>query len=201
MILSAAAALLGDQARVFTDVYKQYAFRDDQTLSEYLEFILHEPVAWFEGLPGTMKSKASIARPKTAVCKLVKCAEVIAALGAEVCEHVHSVLWATFKAESERIAAKRSGHEIAETGAETPGIEHYLAQDLQETHEEPLLEVNELHIDASDAASFHSVKGKRTMSYEHKYKVVDNALRLMVRNDLGGSGACINALLDALRDA
>jgi hypothetical protein len=39
------------------------------------------------------------------------------------------------------------------------------------------------------------------MSYEHKYKVVDNALRLMVRNDLGGSGACINALLDALRDA
>jgi hypothetical protein len=198
MILSAAAALLGDQARVFTDVYKQYAFRDDQTLSEYLEFILHEPVAWFEGLPGTMKSKASIARPKTAVCKLVKCAEVIAALGAEVCEHVHSVLWATFKAESERIAAKRSGHE---TGVETPGIEHYLAQDAQEIQEEPLLEVNELHIDASDAASFHSVKGKRTMSYEHKYKVVDNALRLMVRNDLGGSGACINALLDALRDA
>ena len=202
MILSAAAALLGDQARVFTDVYKQYAFRDDQPVSEYLEFILHEPVAWFEGLPGTMKSKASIARPKTAVCKLVKCAEVIAALGAEVCEHVHSVLWATFKAESERIAAKRSGHEPAlSTGSETPGIEHYLTQDLQETHEEPLLEVNELHMDASDAASFHSVKGKRTMSYEHKYKVVDNALRLMVRNDLGGSGACINALLDALRDA
>jgi hypothetical protein len=198
MILSAAAALLGDQARVFTDVYKQYAFRDDQLLSEYLEFILHEPVAWFEGLPGTMKSKASIARPKTAVCKLVKCAEVIAALGAEVCEHVHSVLWATFKAEAERIAAKRSGHE---TGVETPGIEHYLAQDAQEIQEEPLLEVNELHIDASDAASFHSVKGKRAMSYEHKYKVVDNALRLMVRNDLGGSGACINALLDALRDA
>jgi hypothetical protein len=198
MILSAAAALLGDQARVFTDVYKQYAFRDEQPVSEYLEFVLHEPVAWFEGLPGTMKSKASIARPKTAVCKLVKCAEVIAALGAEVCEQVHSVLWATFKAEAERIAAKRSGHEIAETGTVTPSIEHYLTQDVQD---EPLLEVNEIHMDASDAASFHSVKGKRTMSVEDKYKVVDNALRLMVRNDLSGSGACINALLDALRDA
>jgi len=198
MILSAAAALLGDQARVFTDVYKQYAFRDDQPLSEYLEFILHEPVAWFEGLPGTMKSKASIARPKTAVCKLMKCAEVIAVLGADVCEHVHSLLWSTFKAEAERIAAKRSGHDIADTGTVTPSIEHYLTQDVQD---EPLLEVNEIHMDASDAASFHSVKGKRTMSVEEKYKVVDNALRLMVRNDLSGSGACINALLDALRDA
>ena len=199
MILSAAAALLGDQARVFTDVYKQYAFRDDQPVSEYLEFILHEPVAWFEGLPGTMKSKASIARPKTAVCKLMKCAEVIAVLGAEVCEKVHSVLWATFKAEAERIAAKRSGHElVSDKGAETPSIEHYLTQ---ETHEEPLLEVNEIHMDVSDAASFHSVKGKRAMSYEHKYKVLDNALRLMVRNDLSGSGACINALLDVIRDA
>ena len=193
MNLSTAATLLNEQSRVFTDVYKQYAFRDNQLLSEYIEFILHEPVAWFEGLPGTMKSKVSIARPKTAVCKLMKCAEVISELGADVCEHVHSVLWATFKAEAERISAKRSGHE--ETGTITPSIEHLFAQ------EEPLLEVNEVQLDVSDAASFHSVKGKRAMSYEQKYKMVDNALRLMVRNDLGGSGACINALLDAIRDA
>lgn len=208
MILSEAAALLGDQARVFTDVYKQYAFREDQTLTEYLEFILHEPVAWFEGLPGTMKSKASIARPKTAVCKLVKCAEVIAVLGAEVCEQVHSVLWGTFKAEAERIAAKRSGqkeqkgqkeyqdNDNADTCTESPSIAQLLSHE-----DEPLLEVNELILDGGDAASFHSVKGRRGMSYEEKYKVVDNALRLMVRNDLSGSGACINALLDALRNA
>jgi len=191
MNLSTATALLGDQSRVFTDVYKQYAFRDDQSLSDYLGFILHEPVAWFEGLPGTMKSKASIARPKTAICKLVKSAEVIAVLGAEVCDQVHSVLWATFKAEAERIAKKRSG---ADHQDDTPSIEQLLHD------EEPMLEVNELMMDATEVASVHSVKRSRAgMSYEQKYKVVDNALRLMTRNE--ESGACITALLDAIRDA
>jgi len=196
MNLSTAAGLLGDQSRVFTDVYKQYAFRDDQSLNEYLGFILHEPVAWFEGLPGTMKSKASIARPKTAICKLVKCTEVIAELGAETCDQVHAVLWSTFKAEADRIATKRNGTQVRQ-GDETPISEQLLAHG-----DEPLLEVNELVMDVTDAASFHSVRGKRAaMSFEHKYKVIDNALRMMIRNDIGGNGACIAALLDAIRDA
>jgi len=79
--LSTAAAFLGDQARIFIDVYKLYGFRDDQTLSEYVEFFLHEPVAWFEGLPGNLKSKAAFARPKTAFSKLIKHADVLEALG------------------------------------------------------------------------------------------------------------------------
>ena len=107
--LSTAAAFLGDQARIFIDVYKLYGFRDDQTLSEYVEFFLHEPVAWFEGLPGNLKSKAAFARPKTAFSKLIKHADVLAALGEDVCDNVHEVLWGTYKKEAERIVAKRGG--------------------------------------------------------------------------------------------
>jgi hypothetical protein len=117
-------------------------------------------------------------------------------LGAETCEQVHAVLWSTFKTEADRIATKRNGTQVRQ-GDETPVSEQLLAHG-----DEPLLEVNELVMDVTDAASFHSVRGKRAaMSFEHKYKVIDNALRMMIRNDLSGSGACIAALLDAIRDA
>jgi len=59
--LDSAAQLLDDQAKIFSYVYNLCGFRGEQSLSEYVEFFLHEPVAWFEGLPGTLKSKASFA--------------------------------------------------------------------------------------------------------------------------------------------
>jgi len=131
--LGSVSALLDDQARSFSDVYKLYGFREDQAFSEYVDFFLHEPVAWFEGLPASLKSKASFTKPKTAFSKALKHGDVIAALGADECQHAVNVLWDTYKKEADRIVASRSG-----TGA---GVEEAAA--AAAIAAEPILEVTE----------------------------------------------------------
>lgn len=200
--LSTVAALLGDQSRSFSDVYKLYGFGDEQAFSEYVEFFLHEPVAWFEGLPSSLKSKASFAKPKTAFSKALKHGDVIAALGAEECEAAVAVLWATYKKESDRIVAARGGEKI----------------------EAVLAETNEVH-DASVAAAPAAAAGKpqrlsrkqkatvpvvpavapvakneSTLSYETKYRLVDKALRAFLLSAGGPQSDATLVFLDALRD-
>jgi len=217
--LETVSGLLGDQARAFSDVYKLYGFNDNQAFSEYLDFFLHEPVAWFEGLPSSLKSKASFAKPKTALSKALKHDNVIAAIGAEACEHAISVLWSTYKKEADRIVASRGGDKIVATVATD-------ATDATEEESEPLLHVNEIVEEPRHKATMRSRKQKTkeavpaatensiasavpegtAMSFEVKYRVVDRAFRALceargTHDAREGANEAILVLLDALREA
>jgi len=204
--LSTVTALLGDQSRSFSDVYKLYGFGDEQAFSEYVEFFLHEPVAWFEGLPSSLKSKASFAKPKTAFSKALKHGDVIAALGAEECESAVAVLWATYKKESDRIVAARGGEKsnailetnevhdattatvVAATATVAPAKPQRLSRKQKATV-----------VPATAATAAATEPKESTLSYEAKYRLVDKALRACL--SLGGpSSEATLVFLDALRD-
>jgi hypothetical protein len=202
LALGSAAELLGDQSRIFTEVYKLYGFEENQALSEYVDFFLHEPVAWFEGLPGSLKSKASFAKPKTAFSKLIKQPEVISSLGEESCSHIHEVLWDTYKKEAGRIVAARSGDSLVHVDEPHEAIEAIEAINAIEAIEA---------IETKEPAARRSRKQKatvvntmdtgiQTMTYETKYRVVDRALRAML-SDVTASNEAMLVFLDALKEA
>jgi len=85
MLLKNAAALLGANERYFTVVYEGFKFKDESTLRDYIDFILHEPVEWIKGFPLKLRTRASFAKPKAAVIKLLKAAAVLEALGVTYC--------------------------------------------------------------------------------------------------------------------
>ena len=72
MNLDDACKLLGAQGRVFAEIYKLYGFKDDRSLKDYLDFVIHEPVEWLKGFPSKWDTRASFGRPKTALIKLLK---------------------------------------------------------------------------------------------------------------------------------
>ncbi len=220
--LGSVAALLDDQARSFSDVYKLYGFREDQAFSEYVDFFLHEPVAWFEGLPASLKSKASFTKPKTAFSKALKHGDVIAALGAEACENAVHVLWDTYKKEADRIVASRNG-----TGAGEEDAAAAAAIAAAAIAAEPILEVTEEEpakrrsrkqkAKAADATApaataataatnatavpaAATVANPSTMSYETKYRVIDRAFRALLSDGFPASEATL-VFLDALQEA
>lgn len=98
---------ISDNCRYFAEVYKCFNFTDTDLLADYIDFIVHEPVHWMEGFPAKLQSKMSFSKPKTAVIKLLKKKEVHDALGVEVAEAAHDVIWRTYKKESEAMIAKR----------------------------------------------------------------------------------------------
>jgi hypothetical protein len=100
-----------DNHRYFSEVYKLFQFRDDQTLKEYLDFIDHEPVAWLEGFPAKLTTKQTFSKPKTALIKLLKKDEVSTALGLSYVNKVYDVVWNTFKKEHQRILDKRQSNQ------------------------------------------------------------------------------------------
>jgi hypothetical protein len=219
--LDSAAQLLDDQAKIFSDVYKLYGFRGEQSLSEYVEFFLHEPVAWFEGLPGTLKSKASFAKPKTAFSKLMKKADVIAALGEDVCHQTHEVLWDTYKKEADRIVAARSRgdelvlevHEILEeepappatTNEATTATTANTATTIKATKarrsrkQEPVVHNTVATVAATVAAAVAANAVASSMTYESKYRVIDRAFRAFLNDGTPGSEGML-VFLDALKD-
>lgn len=149
MQLAEAAALLGDITRDFSDVYKHYQFRDNQLLKEYLEFISHEPVAWFTSLPAKYSAK-SVTKPKTALFKLLKHQQVIAQIGAAYAKNIHTIVLAAYK--------KRGQPENT--------IENMIAADSSQndnatviTDSGPMLIMEESLME--DAESVHSVKRSR----------------------------------------
>jgi hypothetical protein len=72
---------ISDNCRYFSEVFKAFDFKDDDLLSDYIDFIVHEPVHWMEGFPVKLTTKTSFSKPKTAVIKLLKKGEVQTALG------------------------------------------------------------------------------------------------------------------------
>jgi hypothetical protein len=203
--LGKAAELLGDQARNFSEVYKLYGFGDTQPLSDYADFFLHEPVAWFEGLPGSLKSKASFAKPKTAFSKLVKHSDVIAALGEEACAHLHAVLWDTYKHEADRIVTQRSSSDavkadsveiVAEavTDVVTDVVTEVEAPTTRRSRKQKVAVQNTV-----DPGPPQGPTKAPPTTFETKYRVIDRAFRAMASDGSAVSEALL-VFLDALKD-
>jgi hypothetical protein len=200
MLLSDSVALLGDQGKHFSDVYKLYEYRDDQLLKDYLDFVIHEPVEWMRGFPAKLVTKGAFSKPKAALIKLLKQETVIDALGEEYVKRVHDVVWAAFKKHAEDILAKRRPNSAVSVldqldgGASVQSALH---------HEE----------DIDDIASVHSVRLPReprqsrlvpsTSNWEQRYRVLELAYReMLVDLSIHHPGAARSALtlLDALSD-
>lgn len=163
MNLGTASALLGQQSRDFSEVYKLYDFKDDASLVSYLDFIVHEPVAWLEGFPSRFITKAAFNKPKAAVIKLLKQPEVLEALGQEYVVKIHDIVWSSFKKHADQIVSKRSGG--GGTGAEDAS---------------PQLEVESVSDTISVASSVKSVKKNK---WEHKYRILASAYRALANGD------------------
>lgn len=167
MNLATATALAGSQARYVSEVYKVFQYKDDQTLRDYLDFVIHEPVEWLKGFPAKLTTKGAFSRPKTALLKLLKHADVQAELGAEYTKRVHDIVWAAFKKNADALVAKRS--EGAPATAAAAAID---------AEEDSVQEENEIQFDAvadaaEDAESVHSVRLPRAQASSTPAPIVD----------------------------
>jgi len=162
------------QGRYFTEPYKLFGFSEDTQLKDYLDFVIHEPVEWFKGLPGKLITRGSFAKPKTALINLLKTDEVKTVLDEEYIKKVHDIVWKTFKAHSDAIVEKRiaSKHNTESTNV----VEHVDSEDIPENV-----------IEDAEVESVHSVRLTRTINtsqpvsdWEHRYRVLEAAYRELV---------------------
>jgi hypothetical protein len=116
MLLKNAGALLGSNERYFTVVYMALKYKGEDLLRTYIDFIVREPVEWIRNFPLKLRTRASFAKPKAAIIKLLKTGNVLEALGAEYCSNAHDIVWDTFKKHSEDILNAR----IATGGGAAP---------------------------------------------------------------------------------
>lgn len=166
MNLGEACILLGAQGRVFAEIYKLYGFKDDRSLKDYLDFVIHEPVEWLKGFPSKWDTRASFGRPKTALIKLLKEESVYRALGPDYISHVHDIVWSTFKKHADSILAKRGAAPVT-TAADQEEMEDLPpTPTIAAAAQKPMLQNTILaQLEASsvieDAESVHSVRGPR----------------------------------------
>jgi len=107
MLLKNAGALLGSNERYFTVVYEAFKYKGEDLLRTYIDFIVREPVEWIRGFPLKLRTRASFAKPKAAIIKLLKTGNVLEALGAEYCSSAHDVVWDMFKKHGDDILNAR----------------------------------------------------------------------------------------------
>jgi hypothetical protein len=165
MKLSDATLLLGEQSRYFSEAYKQFSFKDDQELKDYLDFIMHEPVEWLKGLPGKLKTKNTLSRPKTALVKLLKLPSVKQDLTEVYVDQVYSTIWQAFKKNIDKILETRNKTHSA-------NIVEQLAEPLQE--EDVVAE--ELSTDNVEGAC------RKCVEWEQKYNVCNTAMHAMLQD-------------------
>jgi len=120
MLLKNAGALLGSNERYFTVVYEAFKYKGEDLLRTYIDFIVREPVEWIRGFPLKLRTHASFAKPKAAIIKLLKSANVLEALGAEYCSNAHDVVWDMFKKHGEDILKARQATGGAEANELIP---------------------------------------------------------------------------------
>lgn len=122
LTLSAASALLSstDNGRAFTEVYKVFDYKDDASLRDYLDFVVHEPAEWMRGFPAKWKSESQFARVRAAFHKLLKRKEVEEVLGATYISEIHDTVWNAFKDHMDNIVAERTGKSVAKKSAPLP---------------------------------------------------------------------------------
>jgi hypothetical protein len=120
MLLKNAGALLGSNERYFTVVYETFKYKGEDLLRTYIDFIVREPVEWIRGFPLKLRTHASFAKPKAAIIKLLKTANVLEDLGAEYCSNAHDVVWDMFKKHGEDILKARQATGGAEANELIP---------------------------------------------------------------------------------
>jgi hypothetical protein len=123
MLLKDASPLLGANERYFTVVYEAFKYKGEDLLRTYIDFIVREPVEWIRGFPLKLRTRASFAKPKAALIKLLKTPAVLEALGADYCSAAHDVVWDTFKKHGDTILDARiavDGPEVPETNELIP---------------------------------------------------------------------------------
>lgn len=208
MNLSAASVLAGSQSRYVSEVYKIFQYKDDQTLRDYLDFVIHEPVEWLKGFPAKLVTKGAFSRPKTALLKLLKHADVQAELGDEYTSHVHDIVWTAFKQNADAIVAKRST--LAGNAGAGTHTGNAVKEDAKTEHEDEssVQEENEIRFEvAEDAESVHSVRLPRVaaaptvLPVDPRYKVLEAAyLDLLSEFEASNPGltASLRRLLSAL---
>lgn len=198
MNLSHATELLETHGRYFSEPYKLFNFTEETTLKDYLDFVVHEPVEWFRGLPGKLVTRGSFAKPKAALIKLLKHPEVLAELDTEYVQKVYDTVWTTFKTHADAIVEKRIAlHKTS--GSAAPSVLEQIAED----------HVHNTFIADDDIESVHSVKLSSTAcvkeapvsDWERRYRVLEAAYRdLLGSQCLTHPGLVMSAthLLDAL---
>ena len=188
------------QGRYFTEPYKLFGFTEETQLKDYLDFVIHEPVEWFKGLPGKLITRGSFAKPKTALINLLKEDEVKAVLDTEYIKKVHDIVWKTFKSHSDAIVEKRIASKNAAGSEATTLVNNNDAEDIPENV-----------IEMADVESVHSVRLTRNVhcadsampvsDWERRYRILEAAYRELIV-EIGvyrpGLSASITHLLNGL---
>lgn len=93
-------------------------FDRNAPFKEYLDMIETETEQWIMKFPLSLKSITSLVKPKTALLNLLRCKDVVDALGADYCLRVGNKIastWRTIsKQEVERRSATRTGTVVVE---------------------------------------------------------------------------------------
>lgn len=202
MNLSHATELLENHGRYFSEPYKLFNFTDEALLKDYLDFVVHEPLEWFRGLPGKLVTRGSFAKPKAALIKLLKHAEVMAEQDAEYIQKVHDAVWNTFKMHGDAIVEKRIASHKAGVGSGGVSVAPSVLEQIAEEDGE----VQNTFVGGDDVESVHSVKLERVVvvpvdDWERRYRVLEAAYRELLASQFithPGLAASAARLLDAL---
>jgi len=176
MLLKNAAALLGANERYFTVVYEGFKFKNESTLRDYIDFILHEPVEWIKGFPLKLRTRASFAKPKAAVIKLLKAAAVLEALGVEYCSKAHDVVWDTFKKHGDDILDARVKAGI--TGGDN--VTNEIVEEVPSAADNNLEEVSDISGDELPIPT--PVQQQGMNPWERKYRILQSVILSMLHD-------------------
>ena len=198
MNLSHATELLENHGRYFSEPYKLFNFTDEAFLKDYLDFVVHEPLEWFRGLPGKLVTRGSFAKPKAALIKLLKHSEVVAELEAAYIQKVHDAVWNTFKNHADANVEKRIAAHKAGGGSAGDSVAPSVLEQIAEEGG-----VHNTFVGGDDVESVHSVKLERVVmgDWERRYRVLEAAYRELLASQFithPGLAASATRLLDAL---
>jgi hypothetical protein len=190
MRLGESEGLLGESARYFVCLYEHFGFNDQQSLKDYLDFIVHEPVEFLKAFPEQLKTKSSFAKPKSALIKLLKHERVINLLGEEYIKTIHDTIWATFKKHGDSILSSRQKQSVNEDeDNESDAGSRAVGQ-------KPTLHIQDSDID-NDAISVESVV-RVPNSLEKRCVLLTNLVRTLVRSYEGTCPALAAVTLQLL---
>jgi hypothetical protein len=85
-----------DNARWFSDTYKEAGFGDADKVADYVEHILHDAHAWVDSFPMKVNALSTFKKPKTALTALLTCDAVAELLGAPQVTQVREAVEAVF---------------------------------------------------------------------------------------------------------
>ena len=193
MLLKDAGSLLGANERYFTVVHEAFKYKGEDLLRTYIDFIVREPVEWIRGFPLKLKTRASFAKPKAALIKLLKTAAVLEALGTEYCSNAHDVVWDTFKKHGDNILNGR----IAVGGPAEPEENELVPEEIH--HTTPVTETVDGIEEVTDISGA-GVAPKVVSPWERKYRILQSVILSMLHDYRDNTGLVmgVHALLASL---